>query len=291
MENQMRTARASAMLLLATLTLGGCSGDGTGPGTQGQISLSLASRARSAPTGRLASFDITSPTPGTFTDGTNTLVLTKAELVLRKIRLKRDEASEESCAPPLNVQASVAGPHGSDGQGEAESEGHDGHPDACEEMKAGPLLFDVPLATAGAMHTVSVSLDAGTYDEVQFQIHKPEGSADQAFLDANPDFAGVSIRVEGTWNGTPFTFTSGLEQELELPLSPPLVLAENGAADVTIFVDVTNWFADGAGGLLDPSSANDGQPNQSLVRENIQRSFRAFEDANEDGKDDHGTDS
>lgn len=288
----MRIARVSApMVLVATLTLGACSGDGTGPDTQGQISLSLASRARSAPTGRLASFDITSPTPGTLTDGTNTLVLTKAELVLRKIRLKRDEASEESCAAPVSLQASVGETHGSEGEAEAEAEGHDGHPDSCEEVKAGPLLFDVPLSTAGATHSVSVSLDAGTYDEVQFQIHKPEGSADQAFLSANPDFSGVSIRVEGTWNGTPFTFTSSLEQALELPLSPPVVLAQSGDADVTIFVDVTNWFADGAGGLLDPSSGNEGQPNESLVQQNIQRSFRAFEDANEDGKDDHGTDT
>jgi hypothetical protein len=288
----MRTTRAlTPVLLLGAVGLAACSGDGTGPGTQGQLSLSLATRAQAAPAGRLASFDITSPTPGTFTDGTNTLVLTKAELVLRKVELKRSEATEESCAAATqaDVQTSATVGDGSSGGADAEAEGHDGVADACEEVKVGPVLFDVPVATAGAAHTVSVSLDAGTYDKVEFQIHMPEGSADQAFLQANPDFAGVSIRVEGTWNGAPFTFTSDLEQELELPLSPPLVVAQNGAADVTIFVDVTNWFASGAGGLLDPSSGNAGQPNESLVRQNIQNSFRAFEDANEDGKDDHGT--
>jgi hypothetical protein len=42
--------------------------------------------------------DVTSPTPGTFTDGTNTLVLNKVELVLRKIELRRVEATASACA-------------------------------------------------------------------------------------------------------------------------------------------------------------------------------------------------
>jgi hypothetical protein len=299
----MRTLRTlTPAVALGALGLAACSGDSTGPGAQGQVNLSLAAQPRTTASGRVAAFDVSSPTPGTFTDGTNTIVLTKVQLVLRKIELKRTDASESACAAsapatpaPRVIALDQAGTDGSSsGSGNdsshdaAEDSGHDGHEDACEEVRLGPVLLDVPVATLGAQQSLSVSLDAGTYDEVKFQIHKPEGTADQAFLQANPGFDGVSIRVEGTFNGQAFTYLSGLTGELELPLAPPITLAQNGTTDLTLMVDVSQWFANGSGGLLDPASGNAGQANESVVQQNIQRSFHAFEDANEDGKDDHG---
>ncbi len=294
----MQSMRAlTAAIALGVMGLAACSGDSTtGLGSQGQVSLSLASQARTPATARLASFDVTSPTPGTFTDGTNTLVLTKAQLVLRKIELKRSDAAASVCGnstPPAADQANTGSDAGSgnSGSGDAQSgdaEGHDGHADGCEELKVGPVLLDVPVGVAGAQQSLSVSLDAGTYDKVEFQLHKPEGANDVTFLQANPTFDGVSIRVEGTWNGTPFTFTSNMTAEQELDLSPPLAVAQAGATDLTIFVDLNGWFGNGTGGLVDPSTANPGQPNETVVRQNIQRSFHAFEDENHDGEDDHG---
>ena len=38
---------------------------------------------------------------------------------------------------------------------------------------------------------------------------------------------------------------------------------------------------------VDPASANPGQPNESVVANNIQTSFDAFEDDNDDGLADH----
>jgi hypothetical protein len=57
---------------------------------------------------------------------------------------------------------------------------------------------------------------------------------------------------------------------------------------VTLFVDVSAWFktADGTG-LVDPATALLGQPNQSLVENNIKNSLKAFEDENHDGVSDH----
>ena len=44
---------------------------------------------------------------------------------------------------------------------------------------------------------------------LQLQIHKPtNATADAQFLADHPDFAGISIKVTGTFNGTDFTFTS-----------------------------------------------------------------------------------
>ncbi|HEX5387162.1 MAG TPA: hypothetical protein VFW66_10705 [Gemmatimonadales bacterium] len=289
----MQTSRSLAAALLAgALVLAACSGDTTAPGPQGRMTMSLASRASGAPSARLASFDITSPTPGTFSDGTNTLVLTRVQVVLRKIELKRTGVSV--CADlPMPVEINTdEGSGGGNGSGEAEpgdDHGHDGVEDDCEEAELGPMLLDVPVATAGAEQSISVPLDAGTYDRVEFQIHKPTGSNDAAFLQTDPGFDGVSIHVEGTWNGAPFTFNSAITAVEELELEPPVTLAANGTTDLTVLVDVSQWFSDGAGALIDPSSANDGQPNESRVQQNIQASFHAFEDANEDGRDDHGT--
>jgi hypothetical protein len=273
-------------LLLGACLLAACSGDNTGPGaTLSQVRLGFASRASGTPSTNAASLDVTSPTPGTFTDGTNTLVLSKVQLVLRKIELRRVNATASAC---VDMAASADA-----GSGEAEpgdDHGHDGVRDDCEEAEVGPVLFDVPVNSTGVQQSISIPLDAGTYSAIEFKIHKAESPEDQAFLTANPSFAGKSIHVEGSWNGTTVTFDADLSAEEELPLQPPLTLNADGTADVTIFVDLHTWFADRSGGLVNPASANQGQPNAGLVTENIQRSFHAFEDENEDGRDDHGTD-
>lgn len=293
----MSSTRALTILAAAGLALGACSSDPNGPGVvQSRMQLRAASRPTTAATSRAAVFDVTSSTPGTFTDGTNTLVLTKAQLVLRKIEMKRADAAATACAD-VRMSADMSGPgeaepgddHG-DSAGSGDGHGDDGIADACEEVELGPVLFDVPVTSAGAQQSVSVNLDAGTYSGVEFKIRPPESSGDEAFLQANPTFAGKSIHLEGTWNGAPFTFDSDISADEELRLEPPLALAASGTADVTIFVDVSAWFVNPNGRLVDPATAGRGQPNESLVNANIEHSFHAFEDENGDGEDDHGSD-
>jgi hypothetical protein len=105
------------------------------------------------------------------------------------------------------------------------------------------------------------------------------------FLAANPTLAGKSIHLEATWNGAAVTFDSDLTAEEELALQPPVTLSADGSADVTIFVDLHDWFTTERR-PRDPASANHGQPNEGLVTDNIRHSFHAFEDENEDGRDD-----
>jgi hypothetical protein len=98
----------------------------------------------------------------------------------------------------------------------------------------------------------------------------------------------VSIKATGTYNGAPFTFTTGLDAEQEIALVPPITTDGATPASITLLVDVSSWFktADGTG-LVDPATALAGQPNQSLVENNIKKSFEAFEDENHDGVNDH----
>ena len=280
-----------ALALSGLVAITACSGSaGTAPGAQAQLSLNVASRPRAGAgiSARGVSLDVTSPTPGTFTDGTNTLMLTSVQVVLRKVELERvghDGACDASSTVSAGATASSGGAAASTGT--ADDNGIDANDD-CEEVEAGPVLVDVPVTTSGAQHSVSVTVDAGTFEKVEFEIHQPEddSAGDSAFLTANPGFAGISIRVQGTWNGTAFTFTSDLNAKQELELSPPLVVAQSGATDLTILFDVSGWFATPGGTLVDPASAEKGQPNEGLVQDNIKRSLRAFRDNDEDGAED-----
>jgi hypothetical protein len=246
--------------IVAAASLSACNDSGS-PSSEAQVNFNVATRPAAAGSASTIA-GATVGTPEIFTDASDTLVINQVQLVLREIELKRVEATV-ACG-------------GSD---------HDG----CEKLELGPILLDLPLGgTGGAARTFSVAVAAGSYDEIEFEIHKPsdDDASDAAFVQAHPDFAGVSVRVDGTFNGQTFSYTSDLNAEEEIELSPPLVTAESAATDLTLFVDLDRWFRDGAGNLVDPATANVGLTNEVLVESNIRGALQAFEDENHDGTDD-----
>jgi hypothetical protein len=235
--------------------------DGVSPGASVSVSLSVAvDQSAAAPVGDFATGGLAADI--TEDDGTHTLVITRVAMVLREVELER--LSTPDC--PDGVEDD----------------------DACEEFEAGPFLIELP--TDGSVTTtVSVDADPDVYDEVEFEIHKPEdeSAADLAFLSQHPDFEGVSIRVEGTFDGASFVFLQDLNAEQEMPLIPPLDVSEgSGPVNLTLTVDVRSWFRDETGALLDPREANKGEPFEALVEENIEASIDLFEDDDRDGESD-----
>lgn len=239
-------------LPLGALVLGGLAacGDSSGPNRQA-VSVSFSSQAPAAVVAEASpSYNIT------VTSGNNTLVITKAQLVLRELELKLSAST--ACA-----------------DGEAA--------DDCEEIKLAPMLVDLPVTT-GVVTALSASIPAGSYSEIEFDIHKPGDDAlDAAFKAANPAFANISVRVEGTYNGQPFVFTSTANESVELEFTPPVVI-DGSNNNITILVNLRNWFRTSSGALIDPATANPGQPNASLVASNIKASLDAIEDDDEDGR-------
>ncbi|MEP6572338.1 MAG: hypothetical protein ABJD11_06565 [Gemmatimonadota bacterium] len=238
-----------------------CSNAG-GPGTAGRaVTFSLATRPV-VPAASIAA------APEVFGSGNDTLVIDTVRLVLRKIELER-----------------VAGSGVCDS---SSFEGHaDDHADHCEEVKAGPLAIDLPLG-AGASQQFTVALDTGTYDQLHVRIHELENKAsDQALLATHPELAGASMMVTGSFNGTPFVYTNAISADMESALVPPVTVGASGTADLTLLVDISTWFSNGGTALVDPSTANAGGANEQLVRNNIRNSFKAFEDDNHNGEDDH----
>lgn len=239
---------AAAPAALAALVA--CS-DTAGPNRR-PVTLSFSTQASAAATNRAPSLDVT------INIGANTLVITKAQIVIRKMHLKQNLTTE---CPDDDAS----------------------HAD-CEEVKLGPMLVDLPLS-ATASTVITATVPEGTYREVEFQIHRPtNNNTDAAFVAANPNFANTSIRLEGTYNGTPFVFTSAISQSMELTFEPPVIIdADN--QNVTIDVDLSSWFVVN-GTVINPATANPGEPNESEVSQNIKASLHAFDDEDRDGRED-----
>lgn len=258
----MKIAKVGLAMITAAL-FGACS-DTNGPGNnQGNENVSLSfSTYRPGTVGAVSPFSgsVFGIMSDTLRSGADVLILDRAQIVLREIELKRQEIVDCDVEP---------------------------EPEGCEELEVGPVLVDLPLNGATAQ-SVSIPIDPGTYDEIEFELHKldDDDPADQAFAAANPNFAENSVRVEGTFNGQAFVYTSDVNVEQEFDLVPPLVVdTAEVTSNVTVRVDMSMWFVDATGSLIDPASANKGEVNEGVVVENIKQSIEAFEDDDSDGDD------
>jgi len=67
-------------------------------------------------------------------------------------------------------------------------------------------------------------------------------------------------------------------------LPSPATVQAGQSLNVTLRVELSGWYLNAAKtALVDPASANKGGANESVVANNIQTSFNAFEDDNHDG--------
>ena len=247
----MQRSACLAGTLIAAATLA-CSDGPAGPDETGSVVFQLATTGTGATTAPALAVSVTR--------GPDVIVITDVQLVARKLKLGQDDGS---C--PADI----------------EDDSEDG--DECPPLRLGPLLLDPPV-DEGADPTFTVELAAGTYDELMLQIHKPTSTGDAAFIGANPEFNGISIRVNGTFNGTPFSFTTDLTQVVRIALAEPVEVVEDGEVGLTLLLDVGSWFLDqGGNALLDPAALS--QQDRSRIEQNIRQSFHAFEDEDADGED------
>jgi hypothetical protein len=193
--------------------------------------------------------------------GTDTLVITRVQLVFAKIELAR--GGNEDCI-------------------DDEQQSSD-----CDALHADPALVELPVN--GSLKRLFIAdVPPGSYEFLQAKVHFVAGGGNSpaaAFLAAHPDLAGVSVRVYGTFDHAPFTYTSGAEANISAEFSPPIEVGKKGL-NLTVRVDIGSWFLDRSDILIDPRTALPGGPNDNLVDQNIHHSFQAFEDDDEDGSED-----
>lgn len=255
--------------------LAGCGDDATGPGTGVRIRLAFrvgASTGGASPALLAAPCDVNMTTAVLrCTDGStppNTLLIESVQLVLREIEFERVETVDCDTAPDE---------------------------DACEKFEGGPHLVDLPLDGSVEVTDIVDVVGDGVYDEVEFDIHKldDDDPDDVAALnlwisEGKGDFTDLSIRVSTNFNGAGVqNFESDLNEEQEIELATPVtVSASTGLTEligITFTVDLDSWFRKGDGTLIDPFTANKGELNENLVKDNIRDSIEGFRDDDHDG--------
>lgn len=275
------------VLCAIVIALAGCS-NGTGPESGSRVGIGF-QFARASTAAAMTSADNSDPNGTPFTGAapvvttttsglritrdTDVIVISKAQFVIRDVKLKSALAV---CADDDDASGSVS----------RDNSSGDSDDDDCPTLRIGPFLVNLPVNGADGAR-VSVPVPAGTYSSVRLTLHKVTSneSADAAFQQANPDLRDISVRLEGTYNGTPFAFVSDVNAKLDVPLPNPLVIGTAGD-DVTVSVDLSTWFLRPQAGLYAPALANTPGAVRASVQNNIRSAFRVFRDRNRDGRED-----
>jgi hypothetical protein len=250
---------------IAALSLvAACSSDVTG-GNRHNIQVSFTTNATvTSAANRVAADLVVGPN--------DELVLQKVQLVFAKLEL--DRRGDANCVGDVENEDDVRA-------GDDHSDMDNGD---CEELKLDPMVVDVPVDDA--LHpAINVPLPDGTFRKLEARL-EPAPDRFTAFNAANPNLVGKSVRVEGTFKGAPFVFTSAVRSNLEMEFDPALVI-DATTRNATVAIDVRKWFLDSSNAVIDPTTATSGSTNLASIENNIRRSFHAFEDNEERGEDHH----
>jgi hypothetical protein len=183
------------------------------------------------------------------TNGGHTLDLTQVTLTIDRAELKR--ATSNACR---------------------EDEGDDDHGGAsttledCAEVKVGPTTVDLPL-TGGMVTVPSNAIPAGTFHELELKVS--------------------SVRLKGTFDTKAFDVTLPVNARGEIEFATPLVVTDGTPTSITVNVPVSTWLVNRDGTLVDPSTILASPSLLTTIKNRIAASFRAFEDEDHDGRDDH----
>jgi hypothetical protein len=154
-----------------------------------------------------------------------------------------------------------------------DDERDDDHPQAaastqaCGELKLGPVNVDLPLDTT-LVTLPANTIPAGTFREFELRVSR--------------------VELKGTFDGTAFDDTIPINAKTEVEFSTPLVVTDSTPTSITVNVPVKTWLVNADGSLVDPTKLSSSPSTLALLRARISASFRAFEDRNHDGHDDHG---
>jgi len=183
------------------------------------------------------------------TNGGHTLDLTHVTLTIARAELKR--STTDGCA---------------------EDEGDDDHGGSattmedCAEVKVGTTSVDLPLN--GTLVTLPANaLPAGTFRELELRV--------------------ASVRLQGTFDAKAFDVTLPVNARGEIEFATPLVVTEGTPTSITVNVPVSSWLVNPDGSLVDPNAIATNSTLLATIKGRVTASFRAFEDEDHDGRDDH----
>ena len=250
--------RISALAIACTVVVS-CA-DSTRAPAGSPVSLSFSTAAAGASLSRSAD---ASAAPAA-----DNIEITSAQLVVARMELQSTGASCTSEAA-------------------AGDDDHDEH--ECAELNVGLTIVSLPIGS-DVKATLAGTIPAGSYSALEARIRPiradgDRGKASADFLAKNPDWAGKSLIVKGKLNGTTdFTYAGTPRADFETLFDPPLVVGTD-PVNITVHVDMSKWFLDSSGAVIDPATTD--PVKQAQIAQNIRRSFRAFRDDDHDGHEDH----
>lgn len=268
-----------AGLALGCAGLLGCGEDKTG--RKVPVRLDVAADQPSALTAR--------PAPkgaalATLTDGTNTLVVTRARLLAKQVGLfgpahpaEAVVGVQEAPDDAMLTGASVGGrtvlyqgmSGGGNGNGNMGRDGGTDDGDLADDgyhFKAGAAVLDLDM-TGAPTNLAIAGIFEGTYDVLGIHFHKANKHEAAGFApEVIADFTtggNYNIVIDGTWNGAPFQYRGSQSFNGHYAIAPALVVAavdaDGGVVITTLTVefDLSGWFfgqrGNNGGQLLDPN--------------------------------------
>jgi hypothetical protein len=256
MAHQSITRFSAIAALGTTITLGACS-DSAGLGRNASAQLAFSTSGVTASRAAAASVPVTA--------GGHTLDLAGVSLTISRAELKR--AQTDACHGDDDdtlMASGTAGAMATTSNGNGNDHGNDDN--SCAEVKVGATTIDLPL-TGGVVTIPANTIPAGTFRELELRVSQ--------------------VELKGTFDGQAFDVTLPVNLRDEIEFSTPLVVAEGTATSITVNVPVNTWLTNSDGSLVDPSKLLGNPALSAAVRNRIAASFRAFEDRNHDGHDDH----
>lgn len=286
-----RQGRAAACVLLSLLAAAACSDAvGVEDRVDGNLRLSVHVPAPGAPGGAA----LASVVPVT-DDAGRTLDIQQVQLVFEEIEL---DAVGGNGGGGDDSASALSWCWGDDDDDDCSRHRHKRRHRHGSEFEAGPILVDLPL-DGGVISLLDGEVPAGSYRELELEIDRPNDrkASHEAFRTDHPDWPrNASIRVRGTFDpGTgpqAFDVFLNIELDLELEFDEPIVIEADsagvtGPVEVTLSIDVNQWFVGRDGLFFDPRALSADHGLREKVARNIRFSFKAFRDRDRNGRRDH----
>lgn len=141
----------------------------------------------------------------------------------------------------------------------------------CEEFGGGVTFVNsLPVSEGFEEIVTDAFIEPGTWNRLEFEFNvlesAPNQPEDQDILQAGrTDLRGGSVLIQGIFDGQEFELLVALDSEVTVPADPPLVIEEEGDGGMVLVWNVSQWFDDGDGGLIDPvAAAADDSQGQAL---------------------------
>ena len=151
-------------------------------------------------------------------------------------------------------------------------------------FKTGPFVLNLNLNSPAVVNGIgSAHIPPGTYDKVQFEVHKlnsNETVPDPEFNDGSNTY---SVIAKGSYNGIRFVFKSDKSAKQKLNFPNALVVTTT-STNITLRISPYIWFIDQNTSLyLDPNDPNNHNAIDDNIKDNIKANFKAFKDDDKNG--------